>query len=74
MLGTHLAGEIHHLEENRHLKQAVEFINLEFKERFELETYLFIYVFISIYLGVVNIAIFFLWPRNWMRSSRSKCI
>lgn len=45
MLGTHLAGEIHHLEENRHLKQAVEFINLEFKERFELETYLFIYLF-----------------------------
>lgn len=44
MLGTHLAGEIHHLEENRHLKQAVEFINLEFKERFELETYLFIYL------------------------------
>lgn len=44
VLGTHLAGEIHHLEENRHLKQAVEFINLEFKERFELETYLFIYL------------------------------
>lgn len=40
MLGAHLAGEIYHLEENRHLKQAVEFTTLEFKARFRLEIHI----------------------------------
>ena len=34
VLGAHLAGEIHHLEEDGHLTQAAEFTSLGFKAKF----------------------------------------
>lgn len=40
MLGAHLAGEVHHLEESRHLRQVVEFTHEEFEDRFRLEIHI----------------------------------
>lgn len=40
MLGAHLAGEVHHLEESRRLRQAVQLTNEEFEETFRLEIHI----------------------------------
>lgn len=49
VLGAHLAGEIHHLEENGHLTQAVDFTDLKFNGKVRAG---------DTYLGIVSIVMF----------------